>query len=73
METPFIFGLPATDQHFIGREKETERLSLNLQNGVNTLLISTRRIGKTSLVKKVISDNNSPRKLVALSRHFPLP
>ena len=61
METPFIFGLPATDQHFIGREKETERLSLNLQNGVNTLLISPRRIGKTSLVKKVISDNNSAR------------
>lgn len=61
METPFIFGLPATDQHFIGREKETERLSLNLQNGVNTLLISPRRIGKTSLVKKVISDNNSAK------------
>lgn len=61
MDAPFIFGTPAIGDNFIGREKEISRLSLNLQNGVNTLLISPRRIGKTSLVKKVIANLNSDK------------
>jgi hypothetical protein len=41
--------------HFTDRELETKRLKLNFENGVNSILISPRRMGKTSLVKKVMS------------------
>lgn len=39
--------------YFTDREKETERLLLNFRHGVNTVLISPRRWGKTTLVQKV--------------------
>lgn len=50
---PFIFGVATSGDNFTDRKKETERLLLNFQHGVNTILISPRRWGKTSLVKKV--------------------
>ena len=50
---PFIFGVAASGDNFTDREKETERLLLNFQHGINTVLISPRRWGKTSLVQKV--------------------
>ena len=53
MEQPFVFGVPADEPHFIGREKETARLEANFSYGVNTVLISPRRWGKTSLVNRV--------------------
>ena len=53
MEKPFVFGVPADDVHFIGRENEIERLSANFRYGVNTVLMSPRRWGKTSLVNRV--------------------
>ena len=49
---PFIFGVATSGDNFTDREKETERLLLNFQHGVNTVLISPRRWGKTSLVQK---------------------
>ena len=53
MDKPFIFGVPVEDSHFIGREGEINRLATNFKYGVNTVLISPRRWGKTSLVNKV--------------------
>ena len=53
MEKPFVFGVPADDVHFIGRENEIERLSAKFRYGVNTVLMSPRRWGKTSLVNRV--------------------
>ena len=50
---PFIFGVATSGDNFTDREKETERLLLNFRYGVNTVLISPRRWGKTSLVQKV--------------------
>ena len=50
---PFVFGIATSGDNFTDREKETERLLLNFHNGVNTVLISPRRWGKTSLVRKV--------------------
>ena len=50
---PFIFGVATSGDNFTDREKETERLLLNFRHGVNTILISPRRWGKTSLVQKV--------------------
>ena len=50
---PFIFGVATSGDNFTDRVKETERLLMNFRYGVNTILISPRRWGKTSLVKKV--------------------
>ena len=53
MEKPFVYGVSVEGKHFTDRELETKRLQLNFENGVNSILISPRRMGKTSLVKKV--------------------
>lgn len=52
METPFIFGKIASDKNFTDRKNETERLVLNFCSSVNTIIISPRRWGKSSLVMK---------------------
>lgn len=52
MSKPFIYGMSVEGDLFTDRELETKRLQLNFENGVNSILISPRRMGKTSLVKK---------------------
>ena len=52
METPFIFGKIASDQDFTDRVAETRHLLDNFKGTVNTILISPRRWGKSSLVAK---------------------
>ncbi len=65
MEKPFVFGVATSGDNFTDREKETQRLLLNFAHGVNTVLISPRRWGKTSLVKKVAQlSQDSKRKVV---------
>ena len=56
IENPFIFGRAAEGAYFTDREEDAKRLTANLTHGINTILISPRRWGKTSLVKKVISE-----------------
>ena len=53
MENPFVFGTATYDEWFTDREKDLERLSANFKNGINTIIISPRQWGKTSLVLKV--------------------
>ena len=55
MKKPFVYGVSVEGDNFTDRELETKRLKLNFENGVNSILISPRRMGKTSLVKKVMS------------------
>ena len=52
METPFVFGKIATDVEFTDRQFETQHLLNNFNGLVNTVLISPRRWGKSSLVSK---------------------
>lgn len=52
-DKPFIFGIATSDENFTDRKTETARLLSNFQHGINTVLISPRRWGKTSLVQKV--------------------
>lgn len=52
METPFIFGKIATEENFTDREKETTHLVSNFESLINTIIISPRRWGKSSLVNK---------------------
>lgn len=61
MSKPFIYGMSVDGKHFTDRELETQRLKLNFENGVNSILISPRRLGKTSLVKKVMSQIDNPK------------
>ena len=56
IENPFIFGKAAEGTHFTDRTEDSKRLHANLTHGINTILISPRRWGKTSLVKKVITE-----------------
>ena len=67
MEKPFVFGVATSGDNVTDREKETQRLLLNFTHGVNTILISPRRWGKTSLVKKVAQlAQTKTRKIVYL-------
>lgn len=52
METPFVFGKIATEKNFTDREKETADLVRNFTSLINTIIISPRRWGKSSLVNK---------------------
>ncbi|HOW30265.1 MAG TPA: ATP-binding protein [Bacteroidales bacterium] len=52
IESPFVFGRKVTGESFTDRETETQRLLNNFNNRINTILISPRRWGKSSLVKK---------------------
>lgn len=55
IEAPFVFGVRVEGDTFTDRHEETERLKANFTYGVNTILISPRRMGKTSLVEHVCS------------------
>jgi hypothetical protein len=52
MKTPFVFGKITSDKNFTDRKKEIKRLVSNFTSSVNTVLISPRRWGKSSLVEK---------------------
>lgn len=60
MKKPFIYGTSVDGENFTDRVKETKRLKLDFENGLNTILISPRRMGKTSLVEKVRSQISDP-------------
>lgn len=52
MNTPFVFGKIAKSDNFTDREKETALLVSNFNSLINTVIISPRRWGKSSLVAK---------------------
>ncbi|HQP69030.1 MAG TPA: hypothetical protein PLK90_01385 [Clostridiales bacterium] len=54
--SPFIYGTTVSDKSFTDRDKDSKKLYENLTNGINTVLISPRRWGKSSLVEKVAGD-----------------
>lgn len=55
MNSPFTFGKIAKGSNFTNRAFETKRLKTNFDDKVNTILISPRRWGKSSLVNRVAS------------------
>lgn len=63
-DSPFIFGKTVGENSFTNREKDRKKLKDNLLQGVNTILISPRRWGKSSLVEKVISEIKAEEKKV---------
>ena len=67
--SPFLFGRTVSNSGFTNREKDLEKLYKNLTQGINTMLISPRRWGKSSLVERLILDlktKNPEIKIVSL-------
>lgn len=60
--SPFIFGNTVSVEAYTNRESEALRLKQNLLGGINTILISPRRWGKSSLVERVLIDMNKSEK-----------
>ncbi len=54
MNIPFQYGQFAQGENFINRQDEQARLSNNFESGVNTMIISPRRWGKSSLVARTM-------------------
>lgn len=55
MKKAFVYGVAVEGENFTDRVEETKRLKRDFENGQNVVLISPRRMGKTSLVRRVIS------------------
>lgn len=53
-QSPFQFGTLATEENFIDREEDRAMLKQLLCSHINVMLISPRRWGKSSLVKKAM-------------------
>ena len=63
MNHPFEFGGVISAVYFINRKAELEMLKRNFISGQNTILISPRRWGKSSLVNRAA--------MIAAERHKP--
>jgi len=72
MQTPFTFGRTVRDRSFTNREKETQKLISNFENRVNTILISPRRWGKSSLVEKAASKVEGKKIRIIMLDLFPI-
>ncbi len=55
-QSPFQFGTLATNDNFIDRQEDRALLKQLLSSHINVMLISPRRWGKSSLVKKAMSE-----------------
>jgi hypothetical protein len=67
--SPFLFGRTVSKMGFTNREQDLEKLYKNLTQGINTMLISPRRWGKSSLVERLILElktKNPEIKVVSL-------
>lgn len=60
MSKAFIYGKMVEGDNFTDRVKETRRLKANFEEGINTIVISPRRIGKSSLIKRVKDSIDNP-------------
>ena len=64
MKTPFTFGKLVLETDFTNRLTETKRLTSNFNSSVNTILISPRRWGKSSLVAKAANKTQAKSKKI---------
>lgn len=63
-KSPFQFGTLATNENFIDRQEDRALLKQLLSSHINVMLISPRRWGKSSLVKKAMSELSEEDKSV---------
>ncbi len=72
MQTPFSFGKTVRSNYFTDREADAKKLRSNFEHGINTILISPRRWGKSSLVEKVATLVHSKKTCVIIIDLFPI-
>ena len=56
MNRPFVYGYLAEKENFIDRQEDRDQLKTFLGHGINVMLISPRRWGKSSLVKMAMTE-----------------
>lgn len=56
LKNPFVVSGYISPVYFCDRESETVNLIRNIKNGRNTAILSTRRMGKTGLIKHCFQD-----------------
>ena len=61
MEKAFVYGMSVEGDNFTDRVNETKRLKMDFENGINVILVSPRRIGKSSIVRKVMKEVADPK------------
>lgn len=62
IRNPFHLKGYMGSEYFCNREEETNKLIMNAENGVNTTLLSVRRIGKTGLLQHVFEQIKNEKK-----------
>jgi hypothetical protein len=62
---PFRYGAVARGEYFTDRERELATLAADVRGGQDVVVISRRRMGKTSLVEAAIDDLRAEGMLVA--------
>ena len=70
MNSPFKFGRIVTGKSFINRSEDIKRIRQNIESGINTMLISPRRWGKSSLMKQVANLNKDKKTKFAFIDFF---
>ena len=71
MSRAFIYGKPVTDPYFTDREEESRILRAEIENlpsetAINLAVLGPRRVGKTSLLKNVVLDLESEKRIIPL-------
>jgi hypothetical protein len=62
---PYHYGTPVSGAQFAGREQETAALVQRMSDGINVVLVSPRRYGKTSLLVRAATTLTKQGGLVA--------
>jgi len=57
-ENPFKFGTVVDGQYFTNRENEIKKIKSYLKSANHIIIISPRRYGKTSLIKKILAESD---------------
>ena len=70
MSSPFKYGKIVTGDNFINRTEDIKRIQNNIAAGINTILISPRRWGKSSLIKQLSYLNRDKRTRYAFIDFF---
>ncbi len=66
MKTPFVYGKIASGNYFTDRKNEIKLLKQNFLHGTNTILISPRRWGKSSLVIRAADEIMATEKSIRI-------
>ena len=56
MPNPFHYGTPVSGAQFAGRGEELRALTTRMRDGINVVVASPRRYGKTSLITKAAAE-----------------